>query len=96
MHDSLRLAAKNRIGESMALADRDRRQGNPVGDIANGIDRLDVRLGKSIDLHRTKAIQFDTRFFQPKPSCVWTPAGCEHHLLNIEQRSFRQADMVAC
>ena len=33
-----RLAAIDRVGESMPLADRDRREIDPVGDIADGVD----------------------------------------------------------
>ena len=37
--DHRRLAAEDRVGEGMALADRDRRQVDPVGDVADGVDR---------------------------------------------------------
>ena len=38
MVDRRRLAAVNRVGESVTLADRDRREIDAVGDVAHGID----------------------------------------------------------
>jgi len=67
MHDGLRLAAKNRVGKSMAFADGNRRQGDPVGDIANGNRSTSIFDLEASDLHRAKTIAGDASLFKPSP-----------------------------
>ena len=42
MVDGDRFAAEHRVGEGMALAYGHRRQSGPVGDIADGVDAVDI------------------------------------------------------
>src|SRR5579883_632733 len=94
MRDGLRLIAKNRVGESMSLADGNRCELNPVGDIADGVDRINIGLGKSIDLHCSKFAACDASLFETQTIRVRVSARCNHDLINIKRHALRQTHVI--
>ena len=67
--DRRRLAAEHGVGEGVPLADRDRRQVDPVGDVA---DRIDVRHARSARIRSTAMPPFlasaTPAVVQPEPA----------------------------
>ena len=68
------LAAKDRIGKGMALADRHRGQVHPVGHIAHGIDRRHGGLAVVIDHDLAPGPQRHPQRLQPHAARVGHPA----------------------
>ena len=86
-----RTLAEYAIGEGMAFADRNRRQVETVGDVADGVD---IRCGGLRELVDGDAavvwIDGDPGFFQPEISDAGMPTDREHHLVRSDARSIRQ------
>ena len=65
--DLRRLAAEHGVGEGMAFADRNRRQSDAVGDVADRIDVRHRRLREFVDRDRAFLVELDAGGFEPEP-----------------------------
>ena len=86
------LPPNTRVGEGVALADRDRRQRDPVGDVA---DRVDVRhrgLREFVDRDRAVLVELHAGGFETQALDVRPPAGREHHLVDDDVLVIGQLD----
>ena len=72
--DHGRLAAEHGVGERMAFADRDRRQIDPIGDVADSVDIRNGRTGIFVDRDRSVRVERDPRVFQLQPGDIRRPA----------------------
>ena len=79
-----RTIAEHRIGKGMTLADRDRREIDPVGDVAHRIDAVSRRARIFIDGDAAVAGDLDIRRLQTEALDVRPPPGGEHHLVGSE------------
>ena len=75
--DRARIAAKDRIGKGMTLADRHRGQLQTVGHVAHGIDALATGPAIVVDLDRALVVQFDACAVQPQPVDIGLSPGRE-------------------
>ena len=91
MIDLNRALAEHRVGKGVAFADRDRRQVDAVGDVA---DRVDVRhRGARKTVDRDAAIvriDGDAGLLEPEIGDIRMPADREHHLIGGDARAVRQ------
>ena len=76
--------ARTPVGEGVAFADGDRRQLPPVRDVADGVDRSNVRCVRCVDLDGAEALELYARVLKPKPPRVGPPAGRDHDLIDVE------------
>ena len=90
--DLHRTLAEHGVGEGMALADRDRRQIDAMGDVA---DRIDVRHRASCEKSSTAMPPFfglmaTPAFSRPRLATLGCRPDREHHLVGGDARSVRQ------
>ena len=82
MVDFHRPLAEHGVGESVALADRDRRQVDAMGDVADGVDMRHRGLGPAVGGNpAVLRIDGDARLLQPEIGDVGVAADREHHLV---------------
>ena len=81
----VRLAAEDRVGERLPLADRDGRQLHAVGHVADGIDAVTGRCVIGINHHRARVVQFDPGARQPQPSGIGGPSRREQHAIDVDR-----------
>src|SRR5262249_49275542 len=82
-------------GEGMALADRDRRQRDAVGDVAHRIDLRHAGLRELVDRDRAGFRQLDAGLLEAKAFDVRPAAGREHHLVDDDLLVVGQLDAEA-
>ncbi len=79
-----RVAPELGLGEGGALADRNRRQVDAVGDIADGPDVLDVGARPFVDLDGALVVELDPGGVQPEATGLRGPARGEHDHLGSD------------
>ena len=89
MFDRPVTAAEGTVGEGMALADRDRCQVDPVGDVAHGMDRGHAARRGGVDLDLAKRPHHDASLLQAEPLRVGSAAGGDEHDIGIDRRAMR-------
>ena len=93
--DRGRLAAEHSVGEGVTLADRNRRQVDPVGDVA---DRMDARrrgLRERIDRDAAVLGEPHAGRLETEPRNIRPPPGREHHAIDGEGFAIGQLDAEA-
>ena len=91
MIDLNRSLAEYRIRECVTLADRDRRQVDAVGDVADRVDMRHGGAGKAVDLDAAIVrIDGDACLLQPEIGDIGMPADREHHLIGRNARAVGQ------
>mmetsp|Transcript_42466 Transcript_42466/g.108670 ORF Transcript_42466/g.108670 Transcript_42466/m.108670 type:complete len:290 (+) Transcript_42466:663-1532(+) len=70
--------AEQRLGQGRALHQRHRRQVHAIGDIADGIDVVDVSLAVFVDLDGPFFVHLDADLLQAEVLRL-CPAACRHH-----------------
>ena len=84
MIDAGRPAAEYGIGEGMALADRDRGQVDPVGDIADRVDVGHARARIVVDHDGAARRDRDPGRLEAEASDVGRTPEREHHLVDVD------------
>ena len=84
MIDLGRFVSKHRVGERMALADRNRGQVDAVGYIADSVNVRDVGLRERIDRNFTLGPGYDADLVQPEAVRVRAAANGEHDGVGCE------------
>ena len=79
-----RTAGEFGFGEGRALADRHRRQVDPVGDIAHRPDAVDIGFRKFVDDHRAALAERHSGLLQSQSGGVGRPAGGEQNLVVLQ------------
>ena len=83
------LAAEHMVGEEMPLADRDRREIQPVRDVADGIDRRRAGLRMRIDENRALVVDLHARRFKTEMFRQRRAAGRQQHDIGLDRRAIR-------
>ncbi len=84
------LAAEHGVGEGMALADGDRRQVGPVGDVADRVDGRDQGLRIGVDDDRAGIVGGDARLVEAETGHVGAPPGRHQDLVDDPHRAVGQ------
>ncbi len=93
--DGRRLVAEHGVGERLPLADRDGGQLDAVGDVADGVDRLDARLVVGADHDRALGVQLDPDFGEAQAVGVGDAAGGEEDAVDLHIVMVGHADLEA-
>ncbi|RZM02449.1 MAG: hypothetical protein EOP68_21100, partial [Sphingomonas sp.] len=83
--DAGRLLAEHRVGEGVALADRDRREVGAIGDVADRVDRGHRGPRVGVDRDRAGGVGLDPNAVEAEPADVRAPAGRDQHLVDRDR-----------
>src|SRR5262249_3948733 len=83
--DGNRLSAEHGVGKSMALANGDGGEINPVGHVADGIDAPDGAARECIDVNAAILGDPDAGTFKPDTGNIRPPSGREHDAIDHER-----------
>ena len=90
--DPRRHAAVNAVGKRMTLADRDRRQIDPIGNVAHRVNARHAGPRKLIDRDTAVLRELDPDLFQTQPADVRLAAGGKHGLIDNEAFLVRELE----
>src|SRR3546814_4003956 len=82
--DPAGIIAEHSVGKGLALADRDRRQLHPVGDVAHRIDAGAARAVVVVHLDRALGVECDVGRLQPEIFGMRASARSEEHTSELQ------------